>query len=114
MLKTIFLNTLKVAIVGGLIVWLISSGKLDFKLLIQLQHYPFSVLLATILTLVNICFVSMRWRKILDARSKISLPLDGMIKVSWIGQFFSSVLPGSVSGDLVKIFICSESESRFF
>lgn len=103
MLKTIILNTLKLLVAGGLISWLISSGKLDFRLLARLQNYPMQVLLATVLTVLNFWLISVRWRKILRARSEIHLPLTGLIKVTWIGQFFSSVLPGSVSGDLVKM-----------
>jgi type IV secretory pathway VirB6-like protein len=48
-------------------------------------------------------FVSYRWKSILKARSQEEIPLTGMFKINWIGQFFSSVLPGSVSGDLIKI-----------
>lgn len=32
------------------------------------------------------------------------MPLWEIVKINWIGQFFSSVLPGSVSGDLIKLF----------
>ncbi|HXH74609.1 MAG TPA: lysylphosphatidylglycerol synthase transmembrane domain-containing protein [Bacteriovoracaceae bacterium] len=113
MLKTIFLNSLKLLVAGGLIYWLVSSGKLDFKLLAQLQHYPGSVLIAVMLTIANFCLVSFRWRKILNARAETELPMLGMIQVTWIGQFFSSVLPGSVSGDLVKILYVQKLNTGF-
>lgn len=103
MLKTLFLNTLKLLVAGGLIYWLVTSGKLDFRLLTQLRSYPLQVIIATVLVVLNFWLISVRWRKILKARSEIHLPLTGLIKVTWIGQFFSSVLPGSVSGDLVKM-----------
>lgn len=103
MLKTILLNTLKLLIAGALIGWLIGSGKLNFKLLAQLTEYPLAVIFAFLLSVCNFWLVSWRWKNILRARSLNELPLTGMLKITWIGQFFSSVLPGSVSGDLVKL-----------
>jgi uncharacterized membrane protein YbhN (UPF0104 family) len=103
MLKTIFMNTLKLLVAGSLIGWLIGSGKLDFKLLTELTQHPFAVLIAFALTLGNYWLTSLRWKNILKARSQNTLPLTGILKITWIGQFFSSVLPGSVSGDLVKL-----------
>lgn len=103
MLKTIFLNILKLLVTGGLIYWLVNSGKLNFRLLAELQHHPLAVFLSVSLSTLNFCLISIRWRSILGARTDVQLPLFGIIKVTWIGQFFSSVLPGSVSGDLVKM-----------
>lgn len=113
MLKTIFLNILKLSITGGLIYWLVSSGKLNFELLAELQHHPLTVLFSISLIIINYCLVSIRWREILGARSETNLPLFGIIKVTWIGQFFSSVLPGSVSGDLVKMLYVKNLNSDF-
>ncbi len=39
--------------------------------------------------------------------------MTGMVQITWIGQFFSSVLPGSVSGDLVKILYVQRYEPNF-
>lgn len=103
MLKTILLNTLKLLVAGALIGWLVGSGKLNFKLLAQLTQYPLAVIFAFLLSILNYCLVSWRWKNILRARSQNELPMSGMLKITWIGQFFSSVLPGSVSGDLVKL-----------
>jgi glycosyltransferase 2 family protein len=113
MLKTFFLNALKLAIAVILITWLVQSGKLDFTLLKQLQHYPLAVLMAAILSVFNFWLVSSRWKNILKARSSVHLPLGGLLKVTWIGQFFSSVLPGSVSGDLVKILYIQKYDQTF-
>jgi hypothetical protein len=103
MLKTIFMNSLKFLLAAALIGWLLRSGKLDFKLLGSLKDFPLSVAAAILLSITNFWFTSYRWKKILTARSTANIPLTGMLQITWIGQFFSSVLPGSVSGDLVKI-----------
>lgn len=104
MLKTIFINLLKFGFTAGLIIWLLRSGKLSFELLGELSHYPLAVAISASLAILNFLLISFRWRNILGARAQQKIPISGLFKVSWIGQFFSSVLPGSVSGDLVKIF----------
>ena len=113
MLKTIFINSVKILVAAGLIFWLVNSGKLDFNLLTKLVDYPWSVLMAVVLSILNFVLISYRWKSILRARSDVLLPLLGLLKITWIGQFFSSVLPGSVSGDLVKMFYIQQFDARF-
>lgn len=113
MLKTILLNLLKFSLAAVLIGWLLSSGKLDFKLLTSLKDHPFALISAFCLIILNFCLISLRWKSILKARSTVEIPLSGMLKISWIGQFFSSVLPGSVSGDLVKILYVQKFDQAF-
>src|SRR5207253_1398783 len=98
---------------AGLIYWLLQSGKLDFRLLARLQDHLLAVLSAVILSIVNFLLVSYRWRNILQARSTAHIPLMGVFRTNWIGQFFSSVLPGSVSGDLVKILYIQKYDPNF-
>jgi len=113
MLKTIFINIFKISVAAGLITWLFSSGKLDFKLLTHLLNTPYAVMIAVTLSVLNFSLISFRWREILRARSESHLPLAGMIKITWIGQFFSSVLPGSVSGDLIKMLYVQNFDPKF-
>jgi uncharacterized membrane protein YbhN (UPF0104 family) len=113
MLKTILLNLLKFSLAAALIGWLLSSGKLDFKLLASLKDHPFALFTAVCLSIINFCLISVRWKSILKARSTVEIPLWGMLKISWIGQFFSSVLPGTVSGDLVKILYVQKFDQAF-
>jgi uncharacterized membrane protein YbhN (UPF0104 family) len=113
MLKTVFVNALKILIAVSLIYWLVTSGKLDFRLLVRLQDYPFTVVAVIALSVVNLGLISVRWEMILRSRSQVQLPISGLMKITWIGQFFSSVLPGSVSGDLVKILYVQNFDSSF-
>ena len=113
MLKTILINLLKLAIAGALLGWLLQSGKLDFKLLATLKQHPVAVLMAVIISIANFWLVSYRWKSILKARSTVDIPMTGMLKITWIGQFFSSVLPGSVTGDLVKLLYIQKFEKNF-
>jgi len=113
MLKTFFITTLKLAIAVGLIAWLLQSGKLDFTLLVKLYDYPLAILTAVFLSLFNFWLISIRWRSILSARSSANIPIMGLLKITWIGQFFSSVLPGSMSGDLVKVLYVQKFDAKF-
>lgn len=112
MLKTIFLNLIKLAIAAALIGWLLTSGKLDFKLLTSLKSHLKALFFAMALSLLNFILISYRWRSVLEARLNVPIPLLGLLKITWIGQFFSSVLPGSVSGDLVKIMYIQKFEKN--
>jgi glycosyltransferase 2 family protein len=103
MLKTILITAFKLTIVGALLAWLLQSGKLDFSLLGKLSDYPLAVLTTVVLTVFNFWLISIRWRFVLSSRSQAHFPLTGLLRITWIGTFFSSILPGSVSGDLVKI-----------
>jgi glycosyltransferase 2 family protein len=114
MLKTFFVNALKITITGALIYWLITSGKLDFKLLGKLDDHPFAVALAVLFSLLNIVLCSYRWETILRARAQVTLPISGLFKITWIGAFFSSVLPGSVTGDFVKILYVQKYDKENF
>jgi uncharacterized membrane protein YbhN (UPF0104 family) len=113
MLKTFFVSTVKILIAASLIYWLVTSGKLDFKLLADLINHPLAVCTAVSLNILNFILISYRWEIILRARSQVILPILGLLKITWIGQFFSSVLPGSVSGDLVKILYVQKFDNSF-
>lgn len=113
MLKTIFINVLKLALAVALIGWLLKSGKLDFKLLGTLKQHPIAVGMAILVSICNFWLVSYRWKSILKSRSTVDIPLTGMLKITWIGQFFSSVLPGSVTGDFVKLIYIQKFEKNF-
>lgn len=113
MVKTIIINTFKILVAASLIYWLVSSGKLDFELLKKLKDHPLAVLFACCLSILNFVIISLRWKTILKARSQVPLPMTGLLKITWIGQFFSSVLPGSVSGDLVKMLYVQKFDPSF-
>ncbi|MBT6326920.1 MAG: flippase-like domain-containing protein [Bdellovibrionales bacterium] len=99
MIKTI----LKLTFALGITYWLVSSGKLDFNLVKSLFDYKIQLLIAFLLIILQVVIASLRWRMLL--RTQISKPISIIqnIKLTWIGLFFSTVLPGSITGDLVKM-----------
>jgi glycosyltransferase 2 family protein len=102
-LNQIFKTILKFAFAIGIIYWLIQSGKLDFSLVkksLTSGSAPFICLLFIVL---QDTFSAIRWRWLLKTTSNKALPLTEIIKVTWIGLFFNSFLPGAVTGDFIKL-----------
>ena len=99
-LKTIFKFTFAFA----LIYWLVSSGKLDFNIFKEVLQHPFKLAFAGVGLFLTLFVVNFRYSIILASRAQVKIPLLKLFRYNWIGVFFNSVLPGSVSGDLVKIF----------
>ncbi len=97
-------NFLKIALAAGLLYWLVSSGKLNWELLSEMRRYPHRLLMAFGFFFVNVALITWRWRYLLSARSTQVPGLGRLSLVTWIGQFFSVVLPGSVTGDFVKVY----------
>jgi uncharacterized membrane protein YbhN (UPF0104 family) len=61
------------------------------------------------LTFLLIVLLALRWQIFLK-KQRVSLPLTTLVPLTWSGQFFNSILPGSTGGDFIKIYqLC-----RFF
>jgi uncharacterized membrane protein YbhN (UPF0104 family) len=107
----------KIILAVGILWYLISSDRLDFKLIAKIVDDPWRLVIGILLTLTNLVLITIRWRHLLKAKSQIPLHLKDIFKINWIGAFFNSVLPGSVSGDIIKIFyvqkIDAELSKRF-
>lgn len=62
-----------------------------------------TALAASALTLLLILLLALRWRIFLRQQS-FAIPFRVLFPLTWAGQFFNSVLPGSTGGDVVKIY----------
>lgn len=113
MIKKILLNGLKLILAAGLLWWLISSGKLNWTLLLEMRRYPHRLLLAFVFCAFNLLIATWRLRFLLQARSTLQLKLRELFALNWMGMFFSSVLPGSVTGDVVKVFYIQRIDPGF-
>lgn len=64
------------------------------------------------LTFLLVLGLSARWRIFLQAQG-IDLPFGTIVSLTWAGQFFNTLLPGSTGGDMVKIYhICQLAPDR--
>ncbi len=113
MAKKILVNGLKAVLAAGLLWWLMRSGKLDWHLLADMRRYPHRLLLAFLFCFVNLFLITWRWRQLLGARGGGGLNMRQLFFVNWIGQFFSIVLPGSVTGDLAKVYYVKRRDPTF-
>lgn len=63
-------------------------------------------------TFLIIAGLTLRWR-ILLSQQGIALPLRTVFSLTWGGQFFNSILPGSTGGDVMKLYqICRIAPDR--
>lgn len=88
----------------GIITWLIQSGKLDFKLLAVALKDPLRLGIGFSILLLNLSLATWRYYIIIKAKMQNPPPFIEIFKLNWIGIFFNSILPGSVSGDIVKVY----------
>jgi uncharacterized membrane protein YbhN (UPF0104 family) len=64
------------------------------------------------LTIGVILLLALRWRLFL-VQQQLSIPFRTVFGLTWAGQFFNSVLPGSTGGDVVKIYqLCRIAPQR--
>lgn len=90
----------KIAFASGIVIWLISSGRFDLRLLAQLWS-PVPIFVGLLLIALNWAAASERWRGILNSQGFIMSPWDTM-RLTMIGSFFNFVIPSGVGGDVVK------------
>ncbi len=95
---------LKMIVAIGILLWLYSSGNLDFSILLKSLSKPQNWIIAYSLQITVFILASFRWRIILEAKLKKRISQIEVTKISWIGGLFNTILPGAVTGDLVKIF----------
>ena len=93
---------IKASIAIGIFYWLISSGKLDFSLVLESLKHPFSFILGAILIIIQIAGAAFRFGYLLRIKSP-NLSFKKLVSIQWIAQLFSTVVPGGFTSDLVKI-----------
>ena len=98
-LKFLFRCLLSLALVA------LVARKVNWPGLGAVLHHvdPIKALAASSCTLVLIALLAARWR-IFQRQQGITLPFGTIFTLTWAGQFFNSILPGSTGGDVLKIF----------
>jgi len=103
MLKSSLFTAAKLGFAALLIGWLINSGQLDFSQL-KLFQQDLWLLTATLfyfVTCVIFC-ATWRWKTLLQGAGYI-ITWKRAVTLQMTGLFFSSVMPGAVGGDLIKV-----------
>ncbi len=92
----------KLALVSGILYYLISSDRLNLERLLLLKDSPdLLVLILSVLIMLMVPLAALRWWLLLRALG-LQVSPRRIFLLTWIGNFFNSTLPGAVSGDVVK------------
>ncbi|MFA7494830.1 MAG: lysylphosphatidylglycerol synthase transmembrane domain-containing protein [Acidithiobacillus sp.] len=92
---------LQIAFTAGVLFWLLHNT--DWQLLgrrfAELQ--PWWFIAAMLSYAMNLSVSALRWRIILHAMER-SAPMLWLLRLNWVGAYFNQVLPGAVSGDVIR------------
>lgn len=108
-----FKTALKFIFAIALLYWLISSGKLDLSLIRKSFEVGPQWFIALGLIFTQICLGAYRYKLLLETKSQKTLRFFDILRLNYIGLFFSSVLPGAVTGDLIKLVYVKKLDQGF-
>ena len=95
---------LKLALALGLCAWMILDGRLNLAQLSIFTAQPWLALLATASWLIGpVLLASLRCRMLLQAAG-YRMSVGRSVRLQLIGFFFTTVMPGSLGGDFIKVF----------
>ncbi len=98
------MTALKLAIAGALLGWLIAKGHLDFgRLGRSAVAAPIPILVAFATVALNIALATVRWWLIVRGQA-VDLSLLDALRLTMIGNFFNTAMPGAVGGDVFKMY----------
>lgn len=92
---------IKLALAAGAIVYLIYTGQLDLSRFAAVRHGWMWLIPANLMILLMMAVTITRWRMLMHA---VGIPLrwGDAVRLTFIGFFFNTFMPGAVGGDLVK------------
>ncbi|MFG1509877.1 lysylphosphatidylglycerol synthase transmembrane domain-containing protein [Halobacteriovorax sp. HFRX-2_2] len=107
---------LKVIFAAAILTWLAKSDKLDLSLIGQvLENGPWA-LISLALLICSSFIAAFRWSLLLKTKSD-KIHIKKIYPINLIGQFFSTFLPGIVTGDFLKLLYvrdCDKNLKRSF
>ncbi len=109
--KNILGQAFKIAFTAAIFVYLIQSNQIDFQKIRGAFSHSYWILLAFSLEGIVIFMTAIRWRLLLNAQG-IRVSMFKGLRLHLIGSFFNVIIPGMVSGDLVKIYYVTKNESN--
>ena len=100
----------KIVVAGGLLIWLLSSDRLDFSSLQSIHHWEY-VWLAGACLLLNMVLLVWRWYWLLGIQG-LRIDWWTALRITWVGYFATVFLPGSAGGDLAKAYASCRRQAR--
>lgn len=93
----------KLAVAASLIWYALASGKLNLDALAGSLGRPLPLLAGGACVLAALGLAVARWRYLVLGQA-VEMGWGAALRLSLVGLFFSSLLPGAVSGDIVKAY----------
>ncbi len=110
-LKNVIVQCLKFGLGFGLFTYLLASGRLDLvRIQDALFHSPW-VGVAIAMGGGSVVLMAIRWKILLDSQG-VTLGLFRALKLVFIGYFFNLVIPGTISGDLIKVYYATRNQEK--
>lgn len=105
-IKALMNGALKIVIAGGIIGWLVHTGRLDLKS-IAMIFQPVFLAVGLLLIGLSLFVNSERWRFIASP-DNVKASRWSVFRLTLIGTFFNFAMPGGVGGDVVKAYYFSK------
>jgi uncharacterized membrane protein YbhN (UPF0104 family) len=101
--RSVVTTLAKLGVAFGLIYWLWRRGAIDFGKVGDTVRDPVWLAECSGLCLAGMVIITIRWLLLLRLEG-IDLSVFAALKLTFVGQFWNSVLPGAVTGDVVKMY----------
>jgi len=112
--KKIVVFSVKLSIAGGLLYWLVASGRLDVSAIVAVEWTTRAIglwAMGLLLMFAGLGLLAARLQ-LLMATGGIDVSRRRAYSITAIGAFFGAILPGLVGGDAVKAVYVCHSEGR--
>ena len=111
-LKSYAVTLLKLCFAALIIYYMIATGRLDLHQISQILYKKTMIFKVVMILLAMIALTTTRWYYLLIWQG-ISTSFKAVLRISCIGMFFNTFMPGALGGDLVKAFyIAKDSKER--
>ena len=104
-------NIIKFIIVALIFIYLYKSGQFEPSKLKKVYENIYLFLAAAFLIFFGVLIAVQRWRFLLYIQN-ISIGFWQASKLTFIGAFYSAVIPGAVSGDIVKAYYLARGQDE--
>ena len=111
MSKRTFWNLARIIAVAAIFMYLFKSGQFEPSKLKKVLARPGLFMSSAALLFLGVILSAQRWRYLLRIQN-ISIGLWLAIKLTFTGFFFSTALPGAVSGDIVKAYYIARGQEE--
>jgi len=101
----------KFILVAGIFIFLYKTGRIEFSKLSAVYLNPGLFAAANVLVFLSSFIAVERWRALLRIH-KISIGYWYGCKLTFVGAFFSAVIPGAVSGDIMRAYYIARGEQE--